>query len=158
MDPSICTCLHRYIPWRTDTLLPLALTISPLCFHLQTPVSEPTQVQKLTHPMHVPLSPAISYLHCFHHPSSLPSMPILLPMFSAPPTLCPCRYLLTYPLVQLGSPGTPNFSHTSGKRQGDPHPGEHGAGATSPPESGEETSDEPHQTGCLQSLNCIFLP
>lgn len=49
------------------------------------------------------------------HPSSLLTVTLLLACASLSPIPRPRRCLLTDPLVQLSSLGTPNFSHASGK-------------------------------------------
>lgn len=114
--------------------------------------------------MHVPLSPAIFGHHYF--PIHLPCVPR---PHRSPARLSPrCRgpALPLPPLAQLGSTGTPNFSHTSGERQGGPRVlRERGPGTTLPPEMGKETSDELHQAGRLPgamaffcALTTFFLP
>lgn len=93
----------------------------------------------------------------FPHPSSLRA------------TTTPLTRTFVLPLppsARLGSAGTPNFSHVSGDRQEGPRElRERGPGATPPPETGKETSDELHQAGRLPgamaffcALTTFFLP
>lgn len=85
VDSSICACRHTSIPWRTDALLPLAQTISLLCFHLQTPAPEPAQVCSSQIPCLSPMAVLHTDLHIWEHGGTPLALlpPPLLPMAPA---------------------------------------------------------------------------
>lgn len=127
----------------------LAHRLYPCCGFTSTHPSQSQQSSTHTpQPCHL-----LSLSH--PHPSSSLALTLLLAYASPSLTPCRCRCLLTHPSVRLGSSGTPNFSHASGKRplsiQGVR------IWSNLSPETGNDPSDEPHQVGCTQGVIDFFF-